>query len=63
MQHPMNPGESHEQYQARLELYALLEEGMDDVRCGRSRDADEFFAEFWEKRRDARIQGQGIRSR
>ncbi|MCL2530626.1 MAG: hypothetical protein FWE40_00515 [Oscillospiraceae bacterium] len=47
MQHPMNPGETREQYAARMELYALLEEGR---ASGNGMPAGEFFAQFWEEK-------------
>ncbi|MCL2446143.1 MAG: hypothetical protein FWD06_05200 [Oscillospiraceae bacterium] len=51
MQHPMNPGESREQYVARMELYAQLQAGLDDVAAGRVSDYHEFMADFWEERK------------
>jgi len=43
----MNPGETREQYAARMELYALLEEGR---ASGNGMPAGEFFAQFWEEK-------------
>lgn len=40
--------EAYERLTARFELYALLEEGMADIRAGRTEDADEVFASLRE---------------
>ena len=38
---PIATGTAYERLTARFELYALLEEGMADIRAGRTVDADE----------------------
>ncbi len=38
--------EAYEHMAGRLELYALLEEGLEDMRAGRGRPAEEVFAEL-----------------
>ena len=57
--HPMNPGETHEEYRDRMELYRLLKEGRES---GNAMAADEFFAAFW-KEKENELQHRGIGSR
>lgn len=41
--------EAYERMAGRLELYALLEEGLDDMRADRGKPAEEVFAELRER--------------
>ena len=61
--HQMNPGETHEEYLSRMELYRLLEEAEDELAAGRYRNADEFFAAFWKERENEFLQHRNIGSR
>ena len=57
--HQMKPGETHEEYRDRMELYALLKEGKES---GNGMAADEFFAAFW-KERENELSHRNIGSR
>lgn len=44
----ITPNEPNKCLMGKIELYALLEKGLEDVRAGRGKPAEQFFAELME---------------